>query len=98
MQKKLKKRVTPSKKAVALKYDHDKNHAPVVCAQGHGLVAERIQEIAQRYGIPLYRDDDLVEVLAQVELNREIPSELYAAVAQVLAWIMQANQEFQIRE
>ena len=60
-------------------------------AKGEGLVAQAIKALAAERGIPIRRDDDLVELLAQVEIDREIPAELYAAVAEVLAWIYKAN-------
>jgi flagellar biosynthesis protein len=80
-------------KAVALKYRRDDDAAPRVVAKGEGLVARRIKAMAESLGIPIHRDDDLVALLAQVEIDREIPAELYAAVAEVLSWIYRANQE-----
>ena len=78
-------------KAVALHYREHEDKAPRVVAKGEGPVAEKIKEIARENGIPLRRDDTLVELLAQIELNREIPPELYAAIAELLAWIYRAN-------
>jgi flagellar biosynthesis protein len=78
-------------KAVALRYRDDEGAAPRVVAKGHGHVADRIRRIAESCGIPVHRDDDLLELLAQVELDREIPPELYGAVAEVLSWIYRAN-------
>jgi flagellar biosynthesis protein len=78
-------------RAVALKYDEAKAAAPKVVAKGEGELARRIRDLAAENGIPLRRDDDLVELLAQIELDREIPPELYAAVAEILAWIYRAN-------
>jgi len=80
-------------KAVAVRYRQNRDNAPRVIAKGEGLVARRIREIAQEHGIPIRRDDDLVELLAQVELDREIPPELYHAVAEILSWIYRANEE-----
>jgi flagellar biosynthesis protein len=80
-------------KAVALKYTHDEDGAPRVVAKGEGLVAQKIKALAEAAGIPIRRDDDLVELLAQVEVDREIPPELYAAVAEILSWIYRANDE-----
>ena len=81
--------------AVALRYNQDKDQAPTVIAKGQGLIAERIREIAGQQGIPIHRDSDLVELLAQVDIDREIPGELYAAVAEVLSWIYKANRDLQ---
>ncbi len=85
-------RVT-GRKAVALRYRGDDDSAPRVVAKGEGTVADRIREIAQESGIPLYEDDALVEVLAQIELDREVPPELYQAVAEVMSWVYRANGE-----
>jgi flagellar biosynthesis protein len=80
-------------KAVAVKYRPEKDRAPTVVAKGEGHIAATIKAIAQARGIPIKRDDALVELLAQVDVDREIPAELYAAVAEVLAWIYRANDE-----
>jgi len=70
--------------AVALKYDG--SSAPKVTASGKGLTAERILEIAEEHNIPLQSNPELAEILAQVPLGDEIPQELYAAVAEVIAF------------
>ena len=84
-------RKTQRERAVALRYNHEERDAPRVVAKGHGHVAEKIRRIAESCGIPIHRDDDLLELLAQVELDREIPAELYGAVAEVLSWVYRAN-------
>lgn len=76
-----------NKKAVALRYDSSKDTAPKVVASGKGLLAEKILEIARRENIPIYNDPQLVEALIQLEVNVEIPPELYKAVAEILAFI-----------
>lgn len=81
------------KKAVALRYRGDEDSAPRIVAKGEGTVADRIREVAQEAGVPLYEDDALVEVLAQIELDREVPPELYQAVAEVMTWVYRANNE-----
>lgn len=70
--------------AVALKYDGQ--NAPTVTAKGEGLTAEQILEIADKHGIPLQAEPELVKILAQVPLGEEIPRELYVAVAEVIAF------------
>lgn len=86
-------------KVVALRYHKETDHAPKVIAKGSGTVAERIKQIALQNDIPLHRDDVLVEMLSEIELDREIPPELYAAMAEVLSWIYRAHtaasKEFQ---
>lgn len=71
--------------AVALRYDGE--GAPRLTAKGHGETAERILALARRHGIPIQQDRALVELLAQVRLGEEIPPVLYAAVAELLAFV-----------
>jgi flagellar biosynthesis protein len=80
-------------KAVALKYLPQEERAPKVVAKGEGYIAQEIKRIAEKYGIPIKEDNDLVELLAKVDLDMEIPQELYAAVAEILAWVYRANSE-----
>ena len=82
-----------SPKAVALKYDRKKGNAPKVTATGRGEIAEKIIEIAQAHNVPVYEDKNLVEVLAALDLETEIPPELYRAVAEVLAFIYRLNSK-----
>jgi flagellar biosynthesis protein len=74
-------------KAVALKYNKEKDAAPKITAKGSGLIAEKIVEIARAHDVTLYEDKNLVQVLEALELETEIPPELYRAVAEVLAFI-----------
>ena len=80
-----------SPKAVALKYDGKKNKAPRVIATGRGEIAEKIIEVAKAHNVPLYEDKNLVQLLEALELETEIPPELYRAVAEVLAFIYRLN-------
>jgi flagellar biosynthesis protein len=75
------------KKAVALRYDPEKDNAPVVLAKGYGELAERIIKIAKERNIPVVEDKDLISALIRVEVFEEIPPELYRAVAKVLVFI-----------
>ena len=70
--------------AIALKYDG--RGAPRISAKGRGEVAERIIALAQENDIPLYEDLQLAALLAQLELDTEIPRALYVAVAEVIAF------------
>ncbi|MFB4351132.1 flagellar biosynthesis protein FlhB [Microbacterium sp. CR_7] len=79
--------VNPTHVAVALRYEPGKS-APRVVAKGAGVVAQKIREKAEEAGVPLVRDIPLARALhSACELGREIPEELYTAVAQVLAFI-----------
>jgi len=75
------------KKAVALKYETQKDTAPKVVAKGEGKIAEKIIQIAKEHGIPIQEDKDLVEVLSKLDVGEEIPIELYEVVAKIFAYI-----------
>ncbi|MFH2060640.1 MAG: EscU/YscU/HrcU family type III secretion system export apparatus switch protein [Pseudomonadota bacterium] len=81
------------KKAVALRYDRKKDDAPTVVAKGQGKVAEKIIELAQKHGIPIKDDPDLIEVLSSLDIDEEIPSQIYVAVAELLAFVYSANSK-----
>jgi len=81
------------KKAVALKYDPEKNIAPKLIAKGNGYVAENILAMAQKNSIPVYQNKSLVNMLMALELDREIPPELYTTVAEVLAYIYRMDKK-----
>jgi flagellar biosynthetic protein FlhB len=77
----------PTHFAVALKYDGTKT-APEVVAKGQDLLALRIREIAREHGVPIVPDPPLARSLHKsVEVGRQIPEELFAGVAQVLAYV-----------
>ena len=82
----------PIKKAVALRYKPHVDTAPKVAAKGDGLVAEKIIEIAKKHGIPVKDDPDLVEVLSKLDIEEEIPAEVYVAVAEILAFVYSMNK------
>ena len=87
---------TPSpkpQKAVALKYDREKQGAPKVVATGKGEVANNIIKLAQEHDIFIKKDADLVELLSKIELNKEIPPLLYKAVAEVFSFIYKVTSD-----
>lgn len=75
------------KKAVALGYKREKDNAPKVLASGNRYLADEIITIAQKYEIPIKKDPDMVEMLSQIEVNREIPPNMYRAVAEIFSFI-----------
>ena len=80
-------RQRPTKKqleAVALEYG--KHKTPVVVAKGSEELAQLIVEEAERKGVYVAKDPQLLALLAKLELDQEIPEELYVAVAVVLSW------------
>jgi len=80
------------KKAVALKYDAEKDTAPKVIAKGRGHVAEHILATAQKNTVPVYQNKTLVNMLMALEIDREIPPELYKAIAEVMAYVYKMDK------
>ena len=72
------------KRAAALHYEG--SGAPRVVAAGRGEIAKRIVELAEEAGVPVREDAALAEALSQLELQLEIPEDLYTVVAEALAW------------
>jgi flagellar biosynthesis protein FlhB len=82
--------MNPTHYAVAIRYDDTVMSAPRVIAKGADLLALKIRDIAQAHQIPVLRSPMLARALyAHAELDQEIPSALYTAVAQVLAYVYQ---------
>ena len=80
--------------AVSLKYDSRVNKSPLVTAKGKGLIADKIIALAMKNNIPIKEDPDLVQLLSQVDLNREIPASLYKVVAELLSFVYRLNNEY----
>jgi flagellar biosynthesis protein len=81
----------PIKKAVALKYAPDQKNAPVLVAKGKGYMADVIMKKAKENGVPIQEDSSLVEVLSTLELDQEIPPELYKLVAEILSFVYRSD-------
>ncbi len=84
---------TPPKVAVALGYDKAKDEAPRVIATGRGALAESLIKLANQHEIPIHKDHPLANALVKLELGATVPPELYAAVAEVLAFLWRLEQE-----
>jgi len=83
----------PVRLAIALKYDSATMGAPKVVAKGQRLVAERIRDLAKEHNIPIFEDKILAQSLYKTaEVDKEIPFDLYKAVAEVLAYVYQINK------
>lgn len=89
-----KKRADVPKMAAAIRYDADKSDAPRLTAKGSGQVAEKIIELARRHDIPVREDRALVQILSKLDIDRQIPPELYRAVAEILAFVYSANEQY----
>jgi len=78
----------PTHVAVALRYDMEKDLAPRVVAKGERLIAEKIKEIAEKFGVPVVENKPLARALFEIaEIGMMIPEKLYRAVAEVLAHV-----------
>jgi flagellar biosynthesis protein len=80
------------KQAVALRYKPETDEAPIVVAKGKGPVAEAILEKAKEHNIPIQEDPSLVEVLGKLDIQQQIPPELYRIVAEILAFVYQTDR------
>ena len=92
MNKKNDKTADVSHKAVALRYDREKENSPRIVAKGKGLIAEKIIEIAREHGVTVYEDKELIEILSRIEMYQVIPAELYQVIAEVLAFVYRMNK------
>lgn len=82
------------KQAVALKYDSEKDIAPVLIAKGSGYVAENILQKAAENNIPIVENSTVSEVLNTMELGSEIPPDLYQVVAEILAFVSSLDNKY----
>lgn len=80
------------KKAVALKYVPGQTEAPVVVAKGQGAVADVILQKAKENGVAVQEDAALVEVLSKLDLDQQIPPQLYQLVAEILSYVYQSDR------
>ncbi len=77
--------------AVALEYEHGSRSAPLVTVKGRGAIARKIVETASMHGVMIEADPHLAEALSAVEIDDEIPIELYEAVAEVIGFVLRAS-------
>jgi flagellar biosynthesis protein FlhB len=85
--------MNPTHYAVALKYDEKTMAAPKVVAKGTDLLALKIRDLAAEHQVPVLEAPPLARALyAHTEIDQEVPKVLFAAVAQVLAWVYQLRQ------
>lgn len=82
----------PKQQAVALVYEAG-DLAPHVVAKGRGLIAEQIIARAREHGIFVHESKELVNLLMQVDLDDHIPPALYTAIAEILAWLYQMENQ-----
>lgn len=85
-------------KAVALRYNANEDTAPVVIASGYGHVAEKIVDIAEKKGIPVYKDDSAASMLCMLEVGSDIPVEMYEIVAAVYRKLIETSAKIKNEE
>jgi flagellar biosynthesis protein len=81
------------RRAVALRYRDEVDQAPRVLAKGQGSIADRIIALAQEHNVPLHEDQDLIKLLIALDINEEVPPDLYRALAEILSLLYRANRE-----
>lgn len=74
-------------RAVALKYDQSSG-APIIVASGMGYMAEKMVEVAEDNGVPIYEDNSLATMLSQLQLGQQVPPELYQAIVQIYIYFL----------
>ncbi|MGD9637706.1 MAG: EscU/YscU/HrcU family type III secretion system export apparatus switch protein [Alphaproteobacteria bacterium] len=86
------KKIEPLKSvAVALKHNLEDEDVPKVVASGRGYIAEQIIALAFENGVKVREDADLAEILSAIDIDTAIPVEAFAAVAEILSYVYQAN-------
>lgn len=80
------------RQAVALRYKPGEDSAPKVAAKGKGYLAEKILEMARAHKVPIREDKNLIQILSRLELEQEIPPEVYRVVAEILSFIYRLSQ------
>lgn len=86
-----------SRQVVALRYEPKKERAPRVVAKGRGYLADKILDLAREHNIPVRQDRNLLQILSRLDLNDEIPPEIYKAVAEILAFIYRLTNRQPVR-
>jgi flagellar biosynthesis protein len=91
---KKKKESERPKMAAAIRYDGAKDAAPRLTAKGSGHVADKIIELAHKHNIPIRTDRALINILSKLDIDQQIPPELYRAVAEILAFVYSTNEKY----
>ncbi len=83
--------MSDSQRQLAVALEYEKPRVPRVTAIGHGSIAQQIIALAEAGGVPISKNPGLATALSQVEIEQEIPEELYRAVAEVLTYILRMS-------
>ena len=82
-------------KVAALKYDAVKDGVPRLIAQGDGLIAEKIIQLAEEAGVTITKDPDLVTILSKIQVGSFITPQLYEVVAELLVFVYKLKEKWQ---
>jgi len=88
----------PNHIAIAIRYKEGEDNAPKIIAKGINLMAEKIKDVARKYGIIIMENPPLARTLVKLEIGWEIPPELFQAMAEILAFVYQAKGKFKLEE
>ncbi|MCX8092801.1 MAG: flagellar biosynthesis protein FlhB [Candidatus Goldbacteria bacterium] len=88
----------PTHIAVVIRYKEGEDNAPKIVAKGFNLMAEKIKEIARKYGIIIMENPPLARTLSKLEVGWEIPPELFQTMAEILAFVYQSKGKFKLEE
>ena len=83
-------------KAVALKYRMYEDNAPKVVAKGKGEIAKKIIQKAREYDVAIFENEVLADMLLDIEIDSEIPPNLYKAVVDVFIWLYSLEEKAQL--
>ncbi|HDQ26028.1 MAG TPA: EscU/YscU/HrcU family type III secretion system export apparatus switch protein, partial [bacterium] len=88
----------PTHIAVALRYKEGADEAPVIVAKGINLMAEKVKEIARQNSVIIVENPPLARALVKLEVGWQIPSDLFQAIAEILAFVYQAKGKIKLEE
>ena len=80
-------------KALAIRYDKNRDNAPIINAKGEGVLAKRMIELAKEYDIPIVNDENSVAELMKIKVGSEIPYCMYEALSIILAHIYMLSED-----
>ena len=80
-------------KAVAIKYNPAQDKAPVIVASGYGNIAEKIIDVAEKSGVPVFKDDSAASLMCMLEVGSNIPPELYKIIAAIYCQILDISDK-----
>ena len=84
--------------AAAIKYDDKRDAAPKLTAKGRGSIAEKIIKLAMEHNIPIREDPALVQILSRLDIDEQIPPEIYKAIAEILVFVYSVNEQYREKQ